>query len=366
MFRTLDFNQAPLLVIWETTRACALACRHCRASAIDERHPDELTLEEGKAMLDDIAGMGTPIVVFTGGDPLQREDLFELIRHGKRIGLRVGTIPAATSRLTRDTVEALKAAGLDQMALSLDGATAAAHDDFRRVPGSFLRVMRGALWARLAKLPLQINTVFGAWNVDDFEAIAKLVERLEPVFWEVFLLVQTGRGTEMNECSPEQYERLFAKLYELSQRVSFVIKVTEAPQYRRYVAEQDKKNPQPPQTSLGHRGAGEHGEGRHPGIAFTRGGVNAGKGFVFVDHVGEVFPSGFLPIPGGNVRELLLSSIYRSGKLFRELRDPALLKGRCGRCEYADLCGGSRSRAFAATGDYLSEDPSCRYQPVGK
>ncbi len=364
MIRTLDFNQAPLLVIWEITRACALACRHCRASAIDQRHPDELTLDEGKAMLDDIAGMGTPIVVFTGGDPLQREDLLELIRYGKDIGLRVGTIPAATSRLTRKVVEELKEAGLDQMALSLDGATAAAHDDFRRVPGSFLRVMRGALWARLAKLPLQINTVFGAWNVDDFQAIAKLVERLEPVFWEVFLLVQTGRGTDMNECSPKQYEQLFANLYDLSQRVPFVIKVTEAPQYRRYVAEQEKKNPRPARMQHGHPGSG--GAGRHPGIAFTRGGVNAGKGFVFVDHVGDVFPSGFLPIEAGNVRSLTLSSIYRSSKLFRELRDTDRLQGRCGRCEHRDLCGGSRSRAFAATGDHLAEDPSCRYEPAGK
>lgn len=373
MIKPVEFSHAPLLVIWETTRACALACRHCRASAIDERHPGELTTDEGRELLRDIAEMGTPIVVFTGGDPLQREDLDTLIAHGKECGLRVGAIPAATPRLTHERVRALKAAGLDQMALSLDGPNAARHDDFRRVPGSFHKVLRAALWARREGLPLQINTVFGAWNVHEFEEIAALVERLGPVFWEIFFLVPTGRGTELDGCSAGQYEALFARLHALSRRVSYVIKVTEAPHYRRYV-EQHGGAPGETAPARGHPGRGHPGgghpasgprpAGRRGGIAFTRQGVNAGKGFVFVDHVGDVYPSGFLPIVAENVRRRELSHIYREHPLFLELRDPSLLKGRCGRCEFRDSCGGSRSRAYALTGDYLAEDPCCLYQPA--
>jgi radical SAM protein len=371
MIATPDFDQAPLLVIWETTRACALACRHCRASAIDVRHPDELTHEEACALLDDIAEMGTPIVVFTGGDPLQREDLDDLIRHARGIGLRTGAIPAATHRLTHERVVALKQAGLHQMALSLDGADARSHDDFRQVPGSFLKVMRGALWARCEDLPLQINTVFGAWNAGDFDAIAALVRRLEPVFWEVFFLVPTGRGTALDACSTAQQEELFGKLHALSAEVPFVIKVTEAPHYRRFVAEQRKWAPALAGVGAGHGGGhpgghpggGHPGNGRRGGIAFTRDGVNAGKGFCFVDHVGDVYPSGFLPLVVGNVRQTRLSTLYREAPLMRELRDVSLLKGRCGRCPYRRICGGSRSHAYAVTGDYLAEDPICTFEP---
>lgn len=377
MFAVPDFDQAPLLVIWETTRACALACRHCRASAIDQRHPDELSGTEARALLDDIAGMGTPIMVFTGGDPLQRDDLELLIGHAKDRGLRTGAIPAATPRLTRARVAALKAAGLDQMALSLDGADARTHDDFRQVPGSFRRVMRGALWARREQLPLQINSVFGAWNADRFDEIAALVARLEPVFWEVFFLVPTGRGTEMQACSEPQQEALFQKLFALSTKVPFVIKVTEAPHYRRFVAEQRAAggggasgfpgHPGGGSSAGGHPGGGVSGPpGRQGGIAFTRDGVNAGKGFCFVDHVGDVYPSGFLPLEVGNVRTTPLSTLYRESPLMKELRDPDLLQGRCGRCRHRRICGGSRSHAYAVTGDYLAEDPICRYQPAGQ
>lgn len=359
-----DFDQAPLLVIWETTRACALACRHCRASAIDVRHPSELTGLEAREMLDDVAGMGTPIVVFTGGDPLQREDLDELIRHAKRRGLRTGAIPAATPRLTHERVVALKEAGLDQMALSLDGPDAASHDDFRQVPGSFLRVMRGALWALMEELPLQINTVFGAWNADRFDEIADLVTRLQPVFWEVFFLVPTGRGAALQACSAAQQEALFGKLHELSSKVPYVIKVTEAPHYRRYVAECAKGGAVPAMQASGH-GAGHPGVGgRHGGIAFTRNGVNAGKGFCFVDHVGDVYPSGFLPLVVGNVRTTPLPTLYRHAPLMVELRDESLLKGSCGLCRYRRICGGSRSHAYAVTGDYLAADPICPYKPA--
>ncbi|MDA0990737.1 MAG: TIGR04053 family radical SAM/SPASM domain-containing protein [Verrucomicrobia bacterium] len=353
----VDFDQAPLLLIWEITRACALACKHCRAEAIDLRDTGELTLEEGRAMLRDVAAMGTPLVVFTGGDPLQRDDLETLITTAKEVGLRAGTIPATTPRLTRERIQSLKAAGLDQMAMSLDGPTAAKHDAFRQVPGSFDLFMQGTTWAREEAMPLQVNTVFGRWNYNDFDALAQVVDEVGAVFWEVFFLVPTGRGTALRGCTAEQTEALFAKLRDFAQRSSCVVKVTEAPHYRRYLAQHPMVRAQKP------HGHGDQPRG-HKGLTVTKHGVNSGKGFCFVDHVGDVYPSGFLPIPCGNVRETPVSETYRNHALFRELRDLDRLKGRCGICEYRAICGGSRSRAYALTGDYLAEDDSCLYQPA--
>ena len=354
----VDYNQAPLLLIWEVTRACALSCRHCRAEAIDERHPNELSLDEGRKLLDDIAGMGTPIVIFTGGDPLQRGDLDQLIMHAKANGLRVGTIPATTERLTRKRVHRLKVAGLDQMAMSIDGSTAETHDGFRRVPGCFDKAMEAAVFAHAEELPLQVNTVFAAWNFDDFDSMARLVQQLDVVFWEVFFLVPTGRGAVMGSCTTEQYEQLFEKLHQLSRRVDFVVKVTEAPHYRAYVARQTgpATEAQPDRGVMPSVHHGHHGSIHNP-----TGGVNSGKGFCFVDHVGDVCPSGFLPIVAGNVRTQSVIDIYRDSTLFRELRDPELLGGCCGMCEYKSLCGGSRARAHAMTDDYLAEEPFCAY-----
>ncbi len=346
----VDFNQAPLLLIWEVTRACALACKHCRASAEDRRDPRELSLAEGCALIDAVKDMGTPLIIFTGGDPLQRDDLEDLIRHAKARGLRAGAIPAATPRLTRERVQSLKDAGLDQMAVSLDASTAARHDALRGVEGTFERAMQGAQWAREVGIPLQVNTVLGAWNVDDFDAIVAMVEQLGIVFWEVFFLVPTGRGTELQGVTAEQVEELFAKLYALSLRAPFIVKITEGQHFRRYVAQQG--------------GAGPHAGGGRPKLMMGPHPVNAGRGFCFVDHTGEVQPSGFLPIPCGNVRTTPLATLYRESPVFRALRDSTLLKGRCARCDYRDWCsGGSRARAYAVHGDVQAEDPLCAYQP---
>lgn len=361
MHVNVDFEYSPLLVIWEVTRSCALACRHCRASAINQRDPRELSLDEGKVLLDGIRAMGTPLVVFTGGDPLQRDDLEDLIRHAVSIGLRVGAIPATTERLTRTRVQSLKDAGLDQMAISLDGPTAAKHDGFRRVAGCYDIAMQAAGWAAEVGLPLQVNTVFAAWNYAEFDAMAALVERLGVVFWEVFFLVPTGRGSVMEECSPEQTADLFDRLRIFSQRVDFIVKVTEAPNYRvNLLMNQQTSQPRPtrPADST-HLGSAHHTRGG--GMTHSRKGVNAGKGFCFVDHVGDVYPSGFLPIRTGNVRESAIMDIYRYDPLFRELRDPALLKGHCGVCDFSEICGGSRARAYAVTGDYLASEPRCPY-----
>lgn len=361
---SVDFAQAPFLVIWETTQACDLACDHCRASAQPLRHPGELNTADGEALLDDIAGMGTPVCILSGGDPVKRPDLLRLIRHGKARGLRMGTIPAATAQLTLSLVEGLKAAGLDQMALSLDFPTAELHDEFRGVPGAFARTMQAVEWAHQAGLPLQINTTLCGRSAPYLAEMASLVDRLGIVFWEVFFLVPMGRGERLGGLTAEQCEDLFAILHGVQRRAGFVVKITEAPHYRRYVAQREDAPGE-------HHRAGatlpqllqrSEGPGHTVGLA-TRG-VNAGNGFAFVAHDGTVFPSGFLPLAAGNVRAQPLSAIYRNAPLFRELRDPDRLLGRCGRCEYRGICGGSRSRAYALTGNHLASDPWCSYQPA--
>jgi radical SAM protein len=365
--KSVDFQKAPFLVIWETTQACALACRHCRASARPWRDPLELTTDEGRRVVRQTAEMGTPLIVFSGGDPVSRLDLVDLIAEGKACGLRTATIPAATDKLTADLVGRLKEAGLDQLALSLDFPDAALHDAFRGVPGAFEKTMRAVAWAHGAGLPLQINTTLCADTVPYLERMAAFVETLGIVFWEVFFLVPTGRGSVMGGLRPEECERLFAVLHEVQEKSSFIVKVTEAPHYRRHVAQHVRH-------AAGHRGrprgsvempsllTTSEGPGHTVGLAPR--GVNAGNGFLFVSHRGEVFPSGFLPVAAGSVRERHLADIYRNAPLLRALREPDLLKGRCGYCEFRQICGGSRSRAFALTGDPFATDPWCAYQPA--
>ncbi|HYU43008.1 MAG TPA: TIGR04053 family radical SAM/SPASM domain-containing protein [Vicinamibacteria bacterium] len=365
--KSVDFQKAPFLVIWETTQACALACRHCRASARPGRDPLELTTDEGRRVVRQTAEMGTPLIVFSGGDPVSRPDLADLIAEGKACGLRTATIPAATDKLTADLVSRLKEAGLDQLALSLDFPDAALHDAFRGVPGAFEKTMRAVAWAHGVGLPLQINTTLCADTVPYLKRMAAFVETLGIVFWEVFFLVPTGRGSAMGGLRPEECERLFAVLHEVQEKSSFIVKVTEAPHYRRHVAQHVRH-------AAGHRGR-PHGAVEMPSLLTTSEGpghtvglaprgVNAGNGFLFVSHRGEVFPSGFLPVAAGSVRERHLADIYRNAPLMRALREPHLLKGRCGYCEFRQICGGSRSRAFALTGDPFATDPWCAYQPA--
>jgi radical SAM protein len=364
----VDFDQAPFLVIWETTQACALACRHCRASARPGRDPLELTTEEGFRLLGEIKDMGTPLVVFTGGDPASRPDLFDLVREGRRLGLRTATIPAATDALTREMVFGLKDAGLDQLAQSLDFPDPARHDSFRGVPGAFAKTMQAVEWAHEAGLPLQINTTVCAETAPELERMAEFVDTLGIVFWEVFFLVPTGRGSVLQGLAAEECERIFSILYRAQTKGSFIVKVTEAPHYRRHVAQRVRR-------ADGAHGRPRHGDVSMPSILTTSEGpghtvglaprgVNSGNGFLFVSHRGDVFPSGFLPVRAGNVRDTRLADVYRQHPLFRALRDPGALRGRCGQCEFARICGGSRSRAFALTGDPFETDPWCVYQPA--
>ncbi|RMD81029.1 MAG: TIGR04053 family radical SAM/SPASM domain-containing protein [Candidatus Dadabacteria bacterium] len=358
---SIDFDQRPFLVIWETTQACDLACKHCRAEAIPNRDPRELTTDEGKALLEEVARMGTPIFILSGGDPLRRPDLEELIRHGKTLGLRMGTIPAATPALTRERIRALADAGVDQVAFSLDGPTERIHDTFRGVEGSFAKTLEGVEFAHEAGIPVQINTCFASWNFAYLEAMVDLVKRLGVVFWEVFFLVPTGRGREMESLTAEQFEQAFERLHRLNSEAPFIIKVTEAPHYRRYVIEKEMaQHAATAQERIEYILARPRGIA---GIGMSPKAVNSGKGFAFVSHIGEIYPSGFLPLCAGNVRTDSLADVYRNSPLFRRLRDPNALGGKCRACAYADVCGGSRARAYALTGDYMAAEPFCAYTP---
>lgn len=366
-----DFNERPFLIIWETTRACDLACVHCRASADPNPAPDELSHEEAIHLIDEVKAIGTPILIFSGGDPLKRADLPDLIRYAKSLKLRTGTIPAVTPNLTYEKMKVLKEAGLDQIAFSLDAARAEDHDVFRRVDGVFKRTLESVKMANELGLAVQINSLVNVHNQEKFEELITLVESLEIVFWEVFFLVPVGRGKELPLMSAPKFEEAFEKIYALSKRAPFLIKITEAPQYRRFYIEKeleaqgvDLKKVRQGLIDLPEylkKASGPKGSiGRAPS------GVNSGKGFIFISHQGEVMPSGFLPIPSGNIRKESLSKIYREAPMMKKLRDTSLLKGRCGICPYKEICGGSRSRAFALTGDILAEDPCCDYLPISE
>jgi radical SAM protein len=363
----VDFTKAPFLVIWETTQACALACRHCRASARPFRNPMELSTSEGLQVLDDIAAMGTPLVVLSGGDPLNRPDLYELIRHGKGLGLRMATIPAATEELTRHVVHKLKCAGLDQMALSLDFPRAELHDSFRGAPGAFEKTLQAVGWAHAEELPLQINTTVCGETAPYLPEMAAFVETLGIVFWEVFFLVPMGRGALLQGLAPEQCEKLFDTIYDVQRKRDFVVKVTEAPHYRRHVAQRERRlagEAPRPSGAAAMPALLTRSEGPGHTVGLAPRGVNAGNGFLFVAHDGSIYPSGFLPLPAGNVREDRLAEVYRHHRLFRGLRDPDALHGRCGHCEFRQICGGSRARAYALTQDALETDPWCVYYPM--
>ena len=344
------FGSAPFIVIWEITRACALACVHCRAEAIPHRHPDELTTEEGKQLIDRVAAFTPrkPLFVLTGGDPLRRRDVAALVRHGVERGLSVSLTPSGTAAVTRARLEELRDAGLARLAVSLDGSTADAHDAFRRVRGSHRYTMRIVEDARKLGLPLQINTTVARQTVADLPAIARAVEQAGAVLWALFFLIPVGRARAADGLGAGEIEKVLEWAADLRATVPFGIKTTEAPHYHRVLAQRGR---------AGGGGTGIDALGR-AGRAVTD-----GNGFLFVDHLGAICPSGFLPLVAGNVRSDDLVDVYREHPLFRALRDPDRLGGRCGRCEYRSRCGGSRARAHAATGDPLAEDPGCAYLP---
>lgn len=364
----LNYDEAPFLAIWEVTQSCDLACKHCRAAAQPVPHPEQLTTDEGKALIDQIAEMQVPIFVFTGGDPLKRGDLYELIRYAAVKGVKVAVTPSATPLLTRESIFKMKEAGLVRLGISLDGSSPEIHDAFRGLPGAWARTIQAIEWANEAGVPIQVHTTISRHNAHDLDNLCALFERLAIVMWNVFFLVPVGRGQLQDLLSGEEFEQVFGKIYELSHRVNFQIKTTEAMHYRRYLLQHNLE-----ERRMGH--GHPHGAVQvyEPGMptsdAQTRNAswmtrrVNDGKGFLFVSHVGNVYPSGFLPIHAGNIREKPLAEIYRNAPIFKALRNTAQLEGKCGACEYKEICGGSRARAYALTGDPLAQEPCCIYQP---
>lgn len=389
-----SFDQAPMIVIWEITRACALACQHCRADAMTKRHPLELTFEEGCQIMDQVKELGSPIFVLTGGDPFLRKDFDDLVRYGTSIGLRVSASPSGTRLANREAMQKAADAGLRRVQFSLDGATPESHDAFRGVKGSFQWTIDGLRFAREAGMEVQIGTTVSRHSVGELKEIAKIVQEMECSLWSLFFLIPVGRGQTGAMISPEEGEEVLEWLHSLIGKVPFAIKTTEAPFFRRVVAQHGGQMHMPLMAAAGgaphpafepaRRAAGLSSApapnpqvaspapskdlaSPAPGLAMpgkiASFGINDGKGFVFIDHLGDVHPSGFLPIPAGNIREQDLGRIYRESPLFRSLRDADQLKGKCGLCEFRELCGGSRARAYGMTGDYLESDPSCVYIP---
>ena len=357
----MDFNQTPFIVIWEVTQACDLACVHCRASAQSRRNPLELSTAESKKLIAQVAALQAPVFVLTGGDPLKRPDIYQLVEYATACGVRTSLTPSATPLLTREALVRLRDCGLARLAISLDGPTAEIHDAFRRVPGSYDWTLRAVRWAHEIGLPAQINTTITRHNLGQLDDVIALLETLDIVLWSVFFLVPTGRGQSIDLISAEEFEQVFEKLYETSRRVKFDIKSTEAQHYRRFLLQKRTEARRSGQAAAAM--AKVFGATSADGIGRAPRGINDGKGFVFISHLGEVFPSGFLPVSAGNVRKHSLPELYRHSPLFVALRDSANLQGKCGICEFREVCGGSRARAYAVRGNMFAEEPNCVYQP---
>ncbi len=355
-----DFDQAPFTIAWEVTRACAFACKHCRADAQHKPDPSELNTAESLALIDRLAEFGSPILIFTGGDPMMRRDLDDLIAHATEKGLRCSLTPTATALPTVERLKLAKQSGIRRIALSLDAPSASIHDEFRQVAGSWNRTMQILKNAQSIGLSVQVNTTVSRFNADLLPQMVPFIQEVNAVQWSVFFLVPTGRAQSRWMVSPEEHERIFNWLYDLSQIAPFDIKATAAPMYRR-VAIQRKRQELGKDAPVAFQGAGfQYADG----LDRPTKGVNDGNGFLFISHLGEIMPSGFLPVSAGNVRDDDIVNIYREHPIFKELRNPELIKGKCGICEYRDVCGGQRGRAYGLTGDYLETDPACAYDPL--
>jgi radical SAM protein len=356
-----------MLVFWEVTRACLLACHHCRASATPGALPGELDGEEGRRLIDQVAGFGRPfpILVLTGGDCLLRADVFELVEYANALGIPVAMSPSVTPQLTDEAIQHMVDSGVKAVSLSLDGANADTHDGVRGIPGHFEKTIPAIKALVAAGLTVQINTTVMSRNKHEMADIAGIIKETGADIWEVFFLVHVGRGEDTDSMTPDEHEEMCHFLVDAS-HYGFIIRTVEAPFFRRVVV-QRRENPDlrpvgdlyPELVEGLVERLGEPSEKSSAHTAATR----DGKGIVFVAHDGQVYPAGFLPLSLGSVRDLPLADIYRDNPVLRRIRSMEF-GGRCGYCDFADLCGGSRARAFASTGDPLAEDPACSYQPV--
>lgn len=343
-----NYSLTPLNVYWEMTQACGLACRHCRAEAMPAPHPNELSIEECHRLLEQITAFGQPYpqLILTGGDPLLHPHLFPLIDEARRLEIGVSITPAATPALTRELLVKLQHHGVEGLGLSLDGPTPEIHDGIRGVPGTYARTMQAIAWASELDMPLQINTLCSAETAPHIPAI---FERLQPYGvsrWSLFFLISVGRGKVLDALPAEAAESLMQWIHDTSRNAPFTVATTEAPSYRRVSLERMRQQ-------------GLKGEDIRRTGAARAFGIRDGHGIVFVSCQGEICPAGFLPIGAGNIRTDSLVDVYRHSPLFQILHDPNQFEGRCGHCEYRAICGGSRARAYSATGNPFASDPLC-------
>lgn len=339
------------LIAWEVTRSCNLACRHCRAEAHPEPYEGELSTDEAKALIDTFPQVGDPIVIFTGGDPMMRPDVYELVAHARGLGLTCAFAPNGTL-ITPENAARLREAGVSRCSISIDGADAASHDAFRGMPGAFDASLRGIEYLKAAGLPFQINTTVTRGNLHSFKRIFELCERLGAAAWHIFLLVPMGRAAGLADevITAEEYEDVLHWLYEFRKGTSMHLKATCAPHYYRIMRQR----------------AHEEGKSVTPETfgmdAMTRGCLG-GTGFCFISHVGQVQPCGYLELDCGNVRQTPFPQIWRESRYFRQFRDQQAYEGKCGVCEYHRVCGGCRARAQSMSGNHLGEEPLCSYVP---
>jgi radical SAM protein len=356
----IRFDDRPLLVFWETTTACDLACRHCRACAESEPRPGELTTDEGRALIDELAAVGRPrpILVLTGGDCLKRPDLLDLVSHAEDRGVPVALAPSVTPLLEDETLRQVRAHGVTTASLSLDGAGPATHDAVRGIPGHFDRTAEAIARLRRHGFTVQVNTTVMAANLEELADIAVLLHGLVVDIWEVFFLITTGRGVDVAETTPSQNEDVCEFLVDAS-RYGFTVRTVEAPFFRRVSAERRHRSARggPLYGRLHHRLVTQLGEPTAP-VRAPSAATRDGKGIVFVAADGDIYPSGFMPLRLGNVRVDGLLDVYRTHPTLLAIR-AASFNGPCGVCTYAERCGGSRARALAATGDSLASDPGC-------
>lgn len=341
----------PRLIAWEVTRSCNLNCIHCRAAARFGPYPNELTTDECFRFLDDVASFYKPIIILTGGEPMLRDDIWDIAKHGTGLGLKMVMAPCGFL-VTEKTARRMIDSGIQRVSFSIDGATEESHDNFRRVPGAFASVMKAIENANKVGLEFQVNTTITKHNLHELPRILDLVIKLGAKAHHPFLLVPTGRGAELKdqEISPEDYEKTLTWFYEMRDKVPIQFKPTCAPHYYRIFRqkEREKGTSVTPETH---------------GLDAMSKGCMGGQSFAFVSNTGKVQICGFLDVECGDIRTEPFSTIWDTSKVFKEMRAWDDYKGRCGCCEYRSVCGGCRARAFAFTGDYLDEEPFCTYEP---
>lgn len=373
-------HDSPFIVFWELTRACMLACRHCRAEAMRKRHPNELSTQECFEVVNQLSEFSPkPLLIITGGDPLMRDDVTEVISYAAEKGFRVAMAFSGTEKATEEKMRELKDAGVARVAISVDGSNEERHDSFRGVRGTFRMSIRAIENAKRAGIPFQINTTVTRDSIEDLPSIAKLCLKLGAVMWDVFFVVPTGRAKAEMMPSPQQFEDILCWLYDLSKKTGLNVKSSAATHLRRIELMRDRGEMPDVGDLYWHllEKIKDFPKGEEEGVVVAGGrgrslstdgirratGITDGRGMLFISHTGEVYPSGFLPLVAGNVRESTVKEIYYSSEIFVNLRDPDNLKGKCGVCEYRRICGGSRARAYAVYGDYLAQEPSCIYIP---